>query len=156
MKYIISLIIILQSSVTYSQCNCQSFTKNSISSTQCPIQPIGGDKSLQIGIGFAKSEAEKYVSVIIRFKSNAQNMTNNLSLTLLDGNIIELPLYQSKLGYVGNSEVSSGNFSVDDNSLKLLSKTPIKSISFYLEDNLKHILSVVSNHKIIINQIKCL
>lgn len=157
MKNIIILLFIIQlSNITYCQCNCQTFTKNGLSALQCPLTPIAGDKSLQVGIGLAKSGDINFISVAIRFKTIAENVTNNLSLTLTDGTMIELPLYQSKLGYVGNNQVGGGNYILDESNLQLLKKVPIRSISFYLEDNLEHLLMVQTNSRIIINQIKCL
>ena len=133
-----------------------TFSKNGINGTQCPLTPVAGDKSLQVGIGLAKAGGEYYISVAIRFKETAQSVTNYLNLTLTDGTMVELPLYQAKQGYAGNSSIGGGNYKLNEDGLVLLSKKPIRTITFYLEDNLKHILIVEMNSKIIMNQIKCI
>lgn len=137
-------------------CNCQTLQKGKETGVQCSINPVAGDNLLHAGIGLGKINGYKYISLILRFQVSAQNVKKNLLLTLSNGRILELPFMQSKLGYIGNSQVCSSCFKLDRSDISFINKYPIKSISFYLEDNLWHILKVKTNDTILIEQLKCL
>lgn len=157
---LLSQLLLLSTFHSFGQsniCNCQKFQNGNETVLQCPISPIAGDNSLHVGIGIGKTSTYKYIALIIRFQAAAQKVQGALRLTFSNGSIIELPsIIQSKLGVIGNSQICSGNFKLNKSAISLLSKYPLKTIAFHLDDELLHMLKAETNTSALIDQIKCL
>ena len=139
-----------------SQCNCQTLTKDGSEVMQCPVKPIAADNSIQIGIGLGETSNTLYLSLSIRYRYTAQKVTDNLTITLANGKIVELKLLNSGLAYIGNSEICQSTFLIDENDKSLLKKSTIKTFAFYLEDQLRHLLPITLNKNILQSQLNCL
>ena len=139
-----------------SQCNCQILNNGGHDIKQCAISPMASDNSLQIGIGAGKMATTTYLSLTIRFRYSALKLKRNLHITLANGKMIELQLLNSGLAYIGNSEVCQATLIVNNSNKTLLKQSTVKTITFSLEDGLKHVLSVKMNGDVISTQLNCL
>ena len=139
-----------------AQCNCQTFTKEGNVVQQCTVLPVGGDKSLQIAIGIGKVAETEYISLSIRFRYHAQKVRGSITLTLTNGEIIELALLNSGLAYIGNSEICQSTFLLDSADERMLKKSQIATVAFYLEDNLRLLLLVTKNKNVVQSQLNSL
>jgi len=113
---------------------------------------------MQVGIAVGKitNSDNQYLSLSIRFRYSAQKVLGNLYLSLANGRLIELEFLNSGLAYMGNSEICQSTFILDDANKALLKMSPIKTIAFYLEDKLRHLLILTSNRNLVQLQIDCL
>lgn len=142
--------------VGYSQCNCESRTKDNISIVACPPSPVASDNSTQVGLNMMTLDGIYRLGVTVRFKSSAIEISGNITLWLNDGNGIELEYNNGGLAYIGNSQVAQGVFVIEADDLSKIKLSKLKSFSFKLTDGLKRVYTVSNNSSVLIDQINCL
>jgi len=153
---LITIAFLILSLKSFGQCNCQSFNKEGKSVSICDVKPIALDNSLQVGISYGKVETKPIVTLSIRYRYSIKNIKSDITLSLNNGNMIVLPLQKSGSAYIGNNEVCQAIFTLGAAQKNKLLASPIKTISFYLDDGLFHTLEVTLNNDILQNQLKCL
>ena len=158
MKYLTFVFAILFSSnQLFAQCNCEKINRDDGTIvTQCMPLPISSDNNTQIGLSIASNGTNNFLSLTIRFKETAINVTSKITIRLSDNNMFSLELVNSALSYIGNSQVANAIFLLTDLNEALLKKSNIKTISFTLTDNLLHTYTVNMNGDIAKNQLTCL
>jgi hypothetical protein len=158
MKYIFSICAILFFiNSLFAQCDCEKIYRDDGSTiTQCNALPVAYDNSTQVGIAAASNGIDKYLTITVRFKETALDITGNLTLRLIDSNLLTFELVNSQLAFIGNSQVAQAVFLIDDTKIVKLKNSGIKTISFKLKDNLLRTYQATSNTAVLKNQIICL
>lgn len=141
----------------FSQCDCEKIQRSDGIVITCKTLPLCGDNDLQIGIALATNGVDKFITATIRFLSEPQlKITGDLSLRLVDNNLLTFKLVKTQGSYIGNSKVEHGIFNIDDSQFLKIQKSNILTLSMLLSDNRMHTLEVSFNHDILINQAKCI
>jgi hypothetical protein len=126
----IILLFISLSSTAFSQCNCEEIKRDDGTNIlQCAVVQVASDQTTQVGIGTASNGESIFVTLTVRFKNTAQNITKDLYIRLDDNNMISLPYVNSSLSYIGNSQVANGIFSLPEKQTSKFLKSAIKTIS---------------------------
>lgn len=152
-----TILLALTKIFVYGQCNCEKINRDDGTKiTQCISLPVAYDNTTQVGLAAASNGQDKFVTLTVRFKSTAQDITGNLSIRLNDNNLITFELVNAQLAYIGNSQVAQGVFLANNNEINMLKKTTIKTISFKLNDGLLRTYQATSNSDVLKNQVGCL
>lgn len=156
-KSIIIFILVIVSNLSYSQCNCETIKRDDGTNVlQCNSLPVAGDNNIGIGLAIASNGEANFVTVTVRFLGKAQDITGNLTLRLNDNNLLTLPLINSGLAYIRNSEVAQGVFMLSSFHKNKVSNSSIKTISMKLSDNLIRTYEGEMNTGVLMKQVKCL
>lgn len=140
-----------------TNCNCEKIKReDGTIVSECATLPVASDNSTQLGFAALSNGQEKFVSVTVRFKYTAQDITGNLTLRLEDNNLITMNLVNKGLSYIGNSQVAQAVFSTTLNQLKKIKSSSIKTISIKLGDGLIRTYKAEMNSDILQNQLLCL
>jgi hypothetical protein len=141
----------------FSQCDCEKIHRDDGTVTQCTPLPIGGDNNLQFGLSlFAKGEAN-FVTLTIRLISEQSlKIIGDLNLRLTDNNLLTFKLVNRLSSYVGNSEVESGIFTINETQFNKLKNASLLVVLVTLSDNRMHPIEATINQDVLMNQAKCL
>ena len=140
-----------------NDCNCEKiYRDDGTIVTQCNSVPIASDNSTQIGLATASNSQEKFVTITIRFDSDAKSITGDLSIRLIDNNMIRLKLVNGNLAYIGNSQVANGVFLLNNDNIQKLLQSKLFTISIILSDNLMHTYECSLNKDVLITQLRCI
>jgi hypothetical protein len=154
---ILTLTLILTTILTYGQCDCEKINRNDGTTvTQCNALPIAFDNTTQIGIAAASNGEDKFITITVRFKSSAQDLTGSLTLRLTDNNLLTFEIVNSGLSMMGNSQVAQGVFLTNVDDIAKLKKSEISTVSFKLNDGLLRTYQATSNQDILKKQVGCL
>ena len=158
MKHIIAVLFFTSNVITiFAQCDCEKiYRDDGTTITQCNALPVAKDNSTQVGIAAASNGIDKYLSITVQFKETALDITGNLTLRLIDNNLMTFELVNSQLAFIGNSQVAQAVFLIDDTKIIKLKNSGIKTISFKLKDGLLRTYQATSNTVVLKNQIICL
>lgn len=138
----------------FGQCKCQTFAKDNLVGTQCPIKPL----TLHAGLGIGQtSTGVKRLSLILNFRTTEmpQEITSSLIATLTNGRIVELQLFSSELINVDGSQLCQSMFVLSSENQLLLKKAPLRSIS-YTMDRDQNLVTVLKNSSVVISELNCL
>lgn len=153
----LTIFLTLMTIFVHGQCNCEKINRDDGTKiTQCNPLPVAYDNTTQVGLGAASNGQEKFLTVTVRFKLTAQNITDNLSIQLEDNNLMTFKLVNAQLAYIGNSQVAQGVFLVNNIEIDKLKKAMIKTISFKLKDGLLRTYQATSNVDVLKKQVLCL
>jgi len=140
-----------------SQCNCESINRgDGIKIVQCNAMPLAYDNNTQVGVACASNGQDKFLNVVIRFKSTAQNISGNLTIRLENNSMMSFSLVKAQLTYIGNSQVANAVFLTNSADVAKLKKSKIKTITFKLKDQLTRTYQATSNSDVLVNQLQCL
>jgi len=139
------------------QCNCETINRDDGTTIKtCQTLPVAYDNTTQIGLTVATNGMDKYVTVTVRFKSTAKNISGNLSIRLDDNNLMTFELVNAQLAYIGNSQVAVGVFLANDTDIVKLKKSGIKTIIIKLIDGLLRTYQAKMNTDVLKKQVGCL
>tara|TARA_B110000090_G_scaffold137645_1_gene151361 strand:- start:983 stop:1459 length:477 start_codon:yes stop_codon:yes gene_type:complete len=156
-KTILFFVFSFISNLSHSQCNCENIKRDDGTNiVQCNSLKVASDNNTQIGLAIASNGESYFITVLIRFFNNAQNITGDLTLRLNDNNLLTLQLINNGLGYIGNNEVAQGIFILNSNHKNKIYNSSIKTISLKLSDNLIRTYKGEMNTDILMKQVKCL
>lgn len=154
---LLTLTLILTAFITSAQCNCEKINRDDGTTvTQCDALPVAYDNTTQVGLAAASNGNDKFITIAVRFKSNAQDITGGLSIRLADNNLMTFELVNSGLSSIGNSQMAQGVFTANDTDIAKLKKSGIKTISFKLKDGLLRTYQATSNANVLKEQVVCL
>lgn len=158
MKYLILILgIFLYQNQVAGQCNCEKIHRDDGTTvTQCLPSPVSSDNSTQIGLAVASNGGNKFITMTVRFRETAMNVTGKITFRLTDNSMFSLELVNSALSYIGNSQVANAVFLLNDSNESHLKQSFIKTISFSLTDDLLHTYSVSMNSDVLKIQLGCL
>jgi hypothetical protein len=140
-----------------AQCDCEKIQRSDEIITMCKTLPIAGDNSLQVGLSLAYNGRDIFVNSTIRFLSNDPlKIIGDLSLRLVDNNLLTFKLVKTQGSYIGNNEVEIGVFNIDEYLFTKIRNSKILTVTLVLSDNKMHTLEATVNQDILINQAKCL
>ena len=141
----------------HAQCDCEKIQRSDGIIVICKTLPVAGDNSLQIGLCLSYNGVDSFVNATIRFLTNTHlKITGDLSLRLVDNNLLTFKLVKTQGSLIGNSKVEHGIFNIDKNQFSEIQKSKILTITVLLSDNRMHTLEAISNQDILVNQAKCL
>jgi hypothetical protein len=156
-KTILTITTIFISIISYSQCNCETIKRDDGTNVvQCNPLPIASDNTTQIGLAIASNGESNFVTIAVKFKNKAQNISSDLTIRLNDNNLIKLSLVNNGLSYIGNSQVAQGIFILNDNQKIKISKSKIKTISLKFNDGFLRTYKGEMNTGILMSQVNCL
>ncbi|MDD2674553.1 MAG: hypothetical protein PHF81_06690 [Flavobacterium sp.] len=156
-KTILTITTIFISIISYSQCNCETIKRDDGTNVvQCNPLPIASDNTTQIGLAIASNGESNFVTITVKFKNKAQNISSDLTIRLNDNNLIKLSLVNNGLSYIGNSQVAQGIFILNDNQKIKISKSKIKTISLKFNDGFLRTYKGEMNTGILMSQVNCL
>jgi hypothetical protein len=154
---ILTLTLILTALIINGQCNCEKINRDDGTKvTQCNALPVAYDNTTQVGLAAASNGIDRFITVMVRFKSTAQDITGDLSIRLADNNLMTFELVNAGLSFIGNSQVAQGVFTAKETDIAKLKKSRIKTISFKLKDGLLRTYEASSNSDILKNQLTCM
>jgi len=140
----------------HGQCDCEKINRDDGTNvTQCNPLIVAKNNTTQVGLSLSSNGQDKFVAVIIRFISTAKDMTGNLSIRLIDNNMMTFELINTQLAFIGNSQVATGVFLATELDMDKLVKSDIKTISIKLKD-LLYTYEATSNADVLKEQVKCL
>lgn len=141
----------------FSQCDCEKIHRADGTVTQCTPLPIGGDENLQLGISLASNGKDNFITLTIRYISGIPfKITGDLSIRLIDNNLLTFNLVNTQSSYIGNSEVENGLFLINETQFIKIMNSKLLTISIKLSDNRVHTIETTVNQAILMNQSKCL
>lgn len=141
----------------FSQCDCEKIHKDNGTVTQCTPLPIGGDINLQFGLGLFANERDSFVTLTIRYISGKSLKINgDLSLRLTDNNLLTFKFINRVSSYIGNNEVESGVFYINETQFKKLKNANLLVVLITLSDDRMHTIEAIINQDVLVNQAKCL
>jgi hypothetical protein len=156
-KFAISIFLFFIFSHIYAQCDCEKIQRSDGIITMCKTLPVAGDNSLQVGLSLAYNGRDIFINSTIRFLSNEPlKITGDLSIRLVDNNLLTFKLVKTQGSYIGNSEVEIGIYNIDENQFTKIRNSKILTITIVLNHNKMHTLEATFNQDILINQAKCL
>lgn len=156
-KTILTITTIFISIISYSQCNCETIKRDDGTNVvQCNPLPIASDNTTQIGLAIASNGESNFVTIAVKFKNKAQNISSDLTIRLNDNNLIKLSLVNNGLSYIGNSQVAQGIFILNDNQKIKISKSKIKTISLKFNDGFLRTYKGEMNTGVLMSQANCL
>lgn len=156
-KTILTITTIFISIISYSQCNCETIKRDDGTNVvQCNPLPIASDNTTQIGLAIASNGESNFVTIAVKFKNKAQNISSDLTIRLNDNNLIKLSLVNNGLSYIGNSQVAQGIFILNDNKKIKISKSKIKTISLKFNDGFLRTYKGEMNTGVLMSQANCL
>lgn len=151
------MFLMLIAFIVTAQCDCEKINRDDgVIVTQCNPLPVAYDNNTQVGLAAASNGREKYITITVRFKYTAQDITGNLSIRLADNNLITFELVNSGLAFIGNSQVAQGVFFANELDITKLKKSNIKTITFKLADGLLRTYQATSNADVLKSQVRCL
>lgn len=153
------LAVIAMPALCYGQCDCENITRDDGSQVvTCNSLPVSSDKTTQIGLSAASNGSENYITLTIRFKGSAKNLSKSgkLSIRLDDNNMIDVSLVNQQLSHVGNSQVAQGVFNLSPSQAIKLTNSNIKTVSFKLTDALLRTYQGLQNKNVLVRQLACL
>ena len=127
-----------------------------VSSVHKIMVPVAYDNSTQVGINAASNGENIFITLTIRFQTTAKNIVGNLSLRLVDNNLLNFSYVNSGLSFIGNSEVAQGIFLIKETDIAKLKTSRIMTISFKLNDGLLRTYQVNTNADVLKSQVSCL
>ena len=156
-KTILTITTIFISIISYSQCNCETIKRDDGTNVvQCNPLPIASDNTTQIGLAIASNGESNFVTITVKFKNKAQNISSDLTIRLNDNNLMKLSLVNNGLSYIGNNQVAQGIFILNDNQKIKISKSKIKTISLKFTDEFLRTYKGEMNTGILMSQVNCL
>lgn len=146
-----------KNSIKKVSCNCEKIKREDGSIVvQCSTLPVASDNSTQLGFALLSNGQEKFISVTVRFKHTAQDITGNLTLRLEDNNLITMDLINNGLSSIGNSQVAHAIFSTTEHQLDKIRLSSLKTISIKIGNSLTRTYKAEVNSDIFQNQLLCL
>lgn len=140
-----------------AQCNCQNINRgDGTQVTQCQPLMVAYDNSSQLGFAAASNGRDNFVTVTVRFKSPAQKVNSNLTVRLVNNDMVTVDLTKSQLAYIGNSEVAQAIYLVEGSVLDKLQSSNLYTVSFKLEDDMIRTYQVERNSDILVKQLSCI
>ena len=141
----------------YSQCDCEKIYRDEGPVVQCKTLPLGGDNNLQIGLSLASNEKDNFITLIIRYISGQSFKINgNLSVRLIDNNLLTFNLINTQSSTIGNSEVENGIFLINESQFIKIKNAKLLTLSIELSDNRLHTIGAILNQDVLMIQSKCL
>lgn len=156
-RIILLFILVHVADIAYGQCNCEKINRDDGTIiNQCSALPVAYDNSTQVGINAASNGENIFITLTIRFQTTAKNIVGNLSLRLVDNNLLNFSYVNSGLSFIGNSEVAQGIFLIKETDIAKLKTSRIMTISFKLNDGLLRTYQVNTNADVLKSQVSCL
>jgi hypothetical protein len=141
----------------FSQCDCEKINRADGTVIQCKPLPIGGDNNLQLGLSLASNGKDNFITLTIRYISGQPlKISGDLSLRLLDNNLLTFNLVNTQSSFIGNSEVENGIFFINQTQFNKIKNAKLLTISINLSDNRVHTIEAIFNQDVLMNQSKCL
>jgi len=153
---LVTLALLFYSISSQAQCRCQKINRNGTQITQCQPLPVAYDNTSQIGVSIVSNGRSDFIAITVRFKNSAKKITSDLTLYMDNQSMIKLPLINSQLAYIGNSEVAQAIYQTDKSDLASLGSSNIKTMSFKMHDNMIRTYQAKKNKDILVKQLKCL
>lgn len=146
-----------KNAIKKARCNCEKIKRDDGSIVvQCSTLPVASDNSTQLGFALLSNGQEKFISVTVRFKRTAQEITGNLTLQLEDNNLITMNLVNNGLSSIGNSQVAHAIFSTTQDQLKKIRLSSLKTISIKIGNSHTSTYKAEINNDIFQHQLLCL
>lgn len=154
---LLSLIILFIFQITNCQCDCQKIRRTDGTVTQCNPLPIGGDRTLQIGLSLASNGKDQYITMTIRYISGQSfKIAGDLSIRLSDNSLLTFDLINTQSSYIGNNNVENGIFQINGTQINSIKSSNLVTLSVMLSDNRVHTIEATLNKGVLVNQYKCL
>jgi hypothetical protein len=151
------LVGLLISFESFPQCKCEKIQREDGTNIfYCSVLPVASDHSTQVGLCASSNKEENFVCVTVGFSNTGQNLIDNLTLRLDNGNLIKLPIVKSTVSNMGNSQVSNGIFSLSPEQSKKLENGLILTLSLILEDGKLWTYQLNTNRDVLMKELKIL
>lgn len=155
-KLYLIFFLLLSYEVTFGQCNCQKMIKEGGTIVTCPPNVVSYDNTTAIGLSVGKSKNDVFITVTIGFKESAKKVDSKLTLWIMDGNSINIELFNGGLAYIKDSQVAHGVYKLNESQINKLKKSNIRTVAFSLTDGLRRTYTAKSNADIIANYLNYL
>lgn len=159
MNFKIKLLISLLSTLSHvinAQCDCETIFREDGKIVQCNPAMVAYDNSTQIGIALASNGQNTFITVAVRFKGSASEITDKLHIRLSNNQLLSFELVNSALSYVGNSNMSNAVYLIKPEQIQKLKTSDISTISLNISNGKLHTYQCSENCNIIKRQINCL
>ncbi len=142
---------------TNENCKCEKVNRDDGTLvTQCISLPVGKDNTTEVGLAMASNGQENFITLTVRFKGAANNVSGDLSIRLENNNLMTFELVNEQLTYIGSSQVAQGIFLATDTGINNLEKSDIQTLSFKLNDGLLYTYQATTNKNLLKKQTNCL
>jgi hypothetical protein len=112
---------------------------------------------MELGSSLVFNGKDYFIALTIRYTSGrAKKITGNLTLGLIDNNLLAFKLLNTSSSYIGNSEVEMGTFFINDIQLIKIQNSNLSTISIVLDDNRAHVIEASINQDVLVTQLRCL
>ncbi|SNR68536.1 hypothetical protein SAMN06265371_108209 [Lutibacter agarilyticus] len=158
-KIILILVLFLSATSVQSQC---SFLKTVIRPDNNEIKyfnpkPVIRQAEYEVGIAIYKNitSNEFMLNISVLFKTmTSQKLTNKVIIQTTNNKGIELIPLKSESMVMNQRDIAIGLYKIEQVDLEELNRYPLKSLFFYLEDNLKG-STITENNSILITELNC-
>ncbi len=118
--------------------------------------PVVIDQNTETALSLMTTQNQNYISINVRFREDGEKLDGNLSLRLQNNNMLQLPLVNGGLSYIGGSNLAQAIYELtEENSIKLR-QSDLKTISYQFENKVVHTFEVIQNANVLSNQLRCL
>lgn len=150
-------ILLYQSNKLETKCDCETINRDDGTViTQCNPLPVANDNSTQVGLAVSSNGLDVFVALTVRFASTVKEITGDLSLRLMDNNMLTLNLINAELGKIGNNQVAMAVFIIDAGNMSKLKQSALKTISFRTSDGLLRTYECTLNSNVLARQLNCI
>lgn len=158
MKSIILFFILLSfANLGYSQCGCETISREDATIIQCPPDMLAKDSYSEVGLALSSNGNEVFISLNIRFISTPSDLSkNNLKITLSNNEIVSFQFVNSVMHHVAGSKMCTGIFLVPASHYSKIKLYRIKHIRYELKDGYSYTYNASYNTSVISIQAKCL
>jgi hypothetical protein len=156
-RIFLSLFLFFSITLLYGQCDCEKIHREDGIITTCQTLPVCGDDLFQVGLSLADNGQEIFLTMTIRFLTDRElKISNDLSLMLINNNLLTFKLVKTQGSLIGNNIVEHGIFLVNEDQFIKIQNSKIRTLTIILNDNIMHTLELAFNNDVLVKQSKCL
>lgn len=139
------------------QCDCEKIKRgDGAVIVQCRSLPVAYNNTTQVGLALASNGIDKFIALTVRFKNRSKRITSSLSIRFVNNELHTMELVNSDKAYIGNSEVANAIYLLEESQIEAIKNSPVKTISFKVNDQLMRTYEGKNRTDILQKQIKCI
>ena len=144
-------------SVPKGPCNIKTVNRND-GTTVRYLNPelIGTGNKCELGLSIQTNGLNYFMSVTVRYFTQAYKITGSLKIKLANEQSLELPIYTSELANMQNENVSLSIFYLNSNDIVKLKNSTIKTVAFQESSQIYQLILLNQNSDVAMRHLNCL
>ena len=154
-KLIFCCIMMLVAHDALAQCHTQAtYREDGTTVESAEMKPVATTRDMQLAFSVSTNGDGYFVTVGMRHRTFAQDVTGSLNLFTTDGQALELEYINSQRAQIGGSPLLLAVYQLEEQDFSKLLRSPLRTVNFRTSWEM-HSLSVDMNSGVLQEQLGC-